>query len=98
MAEITQDGRPRARRVVDDPPDSPRSVGWTEAKSLRIVDGEKLTLEKGGAIGPVDVEYETYGKLSPAKDNVVVICHALSAMPTWPAGTRMPRRPAGCIA
>lgn len=80
MAEITQTqaAPARARRILDDPPESPRSVGWTEAQSLRVVDGTPLTLEKGGAISTVDVEFETYGTLSKAKDNVVLICHALS--------------------
>ena len=71
--------KPKARKVVDDPPDSPRSVGWTEAQTLRVVQaGEPILLEKGGSIGPVDVEFETYGKLSAGKDNAVLICHALS--------------------
>jgi homoserine O-acetyltransferase len=69
----------KTRKIVDDPPDSSRSVGWTEAKTLRVISAdETLKLEKGGEIGPIDVEYETYGELSPAKDNVVLICHALS--------------------
>ncbi len=76
---IEQQTQKRKRRIVDDPPDSPTSVGWTEARTLRIIGtDETLKLEKGGEIGPVDVEYETYGELSPAKDNVVLICHALS--------------------
>ncbi|MEW4487749.1 homoserine O-acetyltransferase [Thalassoglobus sp. JC818] len=37
-----------------------------------------LVLESGEQIGPVTVAYQTYGKLSPAKDNVVYICHALT--------------------
>ncbi len=37
-----------------------------------------MELELGGRIGPVDVEYETYGTLSPRKDNVVFVAHALS--------------------
>ncbi|HWL10339.1 MAG TPA: homoserine O-acetyltransferase [Planctomicrobium sp.] len=37
-----------------------------------------LELEGGGKIGPVTVAYETYGTLSPRKDNVVYICHALT--------------------
>jgi homoserine O-acetyltransferase/O-succinyltransferase len=61
------------------PPDSPVSVGWTESKSTCLVDpGSSFVLELGGKIGPVDVEYETYGTLSPGKDNVVFIAHALS--------------------
>lgn len=69
----------KKRKIVDDPPDSPTSVGWTEAQVLRVVEEiDGLALEKGGHIGPVDVEFETYGTLSPARDNVVLICHALS--------------------
>lgn len=46
---------------------------------MRVVaPGESIALEKGGSIGPIDVEYETYGQLTPAKDNAVLICHALS--------------------
>ena len=35
-------------------------------------------MELGGRLGPIDVEYETYGVLSAAKDNVVLVAHALS--------------------
>lgn len=37
-----------------------------------------LVLESGETIGPVTVAYQSYGTLSPAKDNVVYICHALT--------------------
>ena len=37
-----------------------------------------LVLELGGSIGPVNVEFETYGSLSPCRDNAVLIAHALS--------------------
>jgi homoserine O-acetyltransferase len=39
---------------------------------------EPLALEQGGALPCVGVAYETYGTLSPAADNAVLICHALS--------------------
>ncbi len=39
---------------------------------------QPLALERGGALQPVTVAYETYGRLSDARDNVVLICHALS--------------------
>lgn len=35
-------------------------------------------LEKGGVLPRIDVAYETVGTLSPAKDNVVFVCHALT--------------------
>jgi homoserine O-acetyltransferase len=37
-----------------------------------------LELECGRSLGPVDVRYETYGQLDEARDNAVLICHALS--------------------
>lgn len=37
-----------------------------------------LELEKGGKLLRVIVGYETYGELNPAKDNVVLVCHAIS--------------------
>jgi len=63
----------------DDGPDAPDSVGWTSASSLRLVSAEApMELELGGRVGPIDVEYETYGTLSAGKDNAVFIAHALS--------------------
>ena len=37
-----------------------------------------LELEKGGKLLRVVVGYETYGHLNAAKDNVVLVCHAIS--------------------
>jgi homoserine O-acetyltransferase/O-succinyltransferase len=39
---------------------------------------EPLKLELGGSLAGVIVAYETYGRLNAARDNVVLICHALS--------------------
>jgi len=41
-------------------------------------DFEGIELESGLFLGPLTVAYETYGELSPQKDNVVLILHALS--------------------
>jgi homoserine O-acetyltransferase len=38
----------------------------------------EFKLESGKTLGPITVAYETYGTLSPKKDNVVLIVHALS--------------------
>jgi len=55
------------------------SVGIVETKTIRVVEQESpLELECGKKLGPIDVAYETYGKLNEAGDNVVLICHALS--------------------
>ncbi|MDR2349169.1 MAG: homoserine O-acetyltransferase [Deltaproteobacteria bacterium] len=61
-------------------PDSPTSVGWTRAKKMCLFGdpGKLFALEAGGVLGPIEVEYETYGELSPEKDNAVVVCHALT--------------------
>ncbi len=37
-----------------------------------------LQLDGGARLSAVEVAYETYGELSPARDNVVFICHALT--------------------
>ncbi len=37
-----------------------------------------LSLECGRELGPITLAYETYGELSPARDNAVLILHAFS--------------------
>lgn len=37
-----------------------------------------LYLESGRILEPYDIVYETYGELNEAKDNVIVVCHALT--------------------
>ncbi|MFH1923886.1 MAG: homoserine O-acetyltransferase, partial [Planctomycetota bacterium] len=39
---------------------------------------EPLELARGGRLPQVSVTYETYGQLSPKRDNAVLVCHALS--------------------
>ncbi|MFT5116687.1 MAG: homoserine O-acetyltransferase [Kiritimatiellia bacterium] len=39
---------------------------------------QPLTLANGRSLDSYDIVYETYGQLNPAKDNAVLICHALS--------------------
>ena len=60
--------------------DSPRSVGRVRARRVRLADAETpFDLEAGGRLKEVDVEYETYGTLNAAKDNVILVGHPLSA-------------------
>lgn len=55
------------------------SVGPVRTQTVRLFTAEEpLHLELGGTLGPIDVAYETYGSLSPAADNAVFICHALT--------------------
>jgi homoserine O-acetyltransferase len=37
-----------------------------------------VPLDCGRELGPVRVAYETYGTLAPERDNVILVCHALS--------------------
>ena len=37
-----------------------------------------MPLESGEKLGPITLAYETYGTLSPDRDNAVFICHALT--------------------
>ncbi|MCX7691804.1 MAG: homoserine O-acetyltransferase [Tepidimonas taiwanensis] len=40
---------------------------------------EPLPLQSGAVLPSFELVYETYGTLSPARDNAVLICHALNA-------------------
>ncbi|NUQ00195.1 MAG: alpha/beta fold hydrolase, partial [Armatimonadetes bacterium] len=67
------------KKKEPDPPDSACSVGWTRPQRVRLADVDNpLSLDGGGSLAPVDVEFETYGELSPARDNAILIFHALS--------------------
>lgn len=60
-------------------PDHPQSVGRTQAKRMLFFDEkEPMRLEAGGSLGPITLEYETYGQLNQAGDNCILICHALT--------------------
>jgi len=55
------------------------SVGLVRTRHWRFAEppGE-LALRCGEKLGPIDVAYETYGELTPERDNAILICHALS--------------------
>jgi homoserine O-acetyltransferase len=52
------------------------SVGTVETQFLDLP--KPLRLECGKEIHPLRIAYETYGTLAPARDNVILVCHALS--------------------
>ncbi|MBI3741545.1 MAG: homoserine O-acetyltransferase [Chloroflexi bacterium] len=52
------------------------SVGFTRQYYLDLPD--PLPLDSGATLSNVHIAYETYGTLSSKKDNVIVVCHALS--------------------
>jgi homoserine O-acetyltransferase/O-succinyltransferase len=59
-------------------------VSKTAAGSVGTVDTQfldlpgPLTLDCGMELFPIRIAYETYGTLAPARDNVILVCHALS--------------------
>src|SRR5688572_13903540 len=52
------------------------SVGSVDTQYLDLP--ESVMLDCGRELRPVRVAFETYGKLSPLRDNVILVCHALS--------------------
>jgi homoserine O-acetyltransferase len=52
------------------------SVGTVETQYLDLQ--SPVPLDCGQELHPVRVAYETYGTLSPQRDNVILVCHALS--------------------
>src|SRR5271154_2946076 len=52
------------------------SVGTVETQYLDLP--EPVRLDCGRELHQVRIAYETYGVLSPRRDNVILVCHALS--------------------
>jgi homoserine O-acetyltransferase/O-succinyltransferase len=52
------------------------SIGTVETRYVDLP--EPVRLDCGRELHPVRVAYETYGTLSPQRDNVILVCHALS--------------------
>jgi len=66
MARVT---RPESRQTAG-------SAGTIETQFLDLPN--PVRLDCGRQLHPVRIAYETYGTLSPARDNVILVCHALS--------------------
>jgi homoserine O-acetyltransferase/O-succinyltransferase len=55
------------------------SVGLVETQFVTLFEPpDELRVEDKSTLGPITVAYETYGDLSPEKDNAVFVCHALT--------------------
>src|SRR6185295_14201665 len=52
------------------------SVGTIETQQLDLP--RPLRLDCGRELTSIRIAYETYGTLSPARDNAILVCHALS--------------------
>ncbi|MCS6841640.1 MAG: homoserine O-acetyltransferase [Roseiflexus sp.] len=55
---------------------APLGVGLVQTRYATWL--EPLPLDSGAQLAPVTLAYETYGELSPARDNAILILHALS--------------------
>jgi homoserine O-acetyltransferase/O-succinyltransferase len=64
------------------------SVGTVDTQFLDLP--KPLALDCGRDLFPIRVAYETYGTLSPARDNVILVCHALSGDAHAAGFTRTP--------
>jgi homoserine O-acetyltransferase/O-succinyltransferase len=54
-------------------------LGYVETqRAVLFTKDDPLRLRGGGRLDHVEVAYETYGELSPERDNAVFICHALT--------------------
>jgi homoserine O-acetyltransferase/O-succinyltransferase len=65
-----------SRMASTRPKTEPGSVGTIETQFLNLP--RPLQLDCGRELFPIQIAYETYGVLSPARDNVILVCHALS--------------------
>jgi homoserine O-acetyltransferase len=62
----------RPRVIVGEP----GSAGIVQTQYADLPD--PLRLDSGRTLEQVRIAYETYGQLAPARDNVILVCHALS--------------------
>ncbi|HEY1406972.1 MAG TPA: homoserine O-acetyltransferase [Spirochaetota bacterium] len=54
------------------------NVGLVKTEFFTFADNEPMLLSSGKTLGPITLAYETYGTLNPAKDNAIILLHALS--------------------
>jgi homoserine O-acetyltransferase len=72
---VTANRQTRASEPALDRP-VPGSVGTVATQHHELAGA--VALDCGQKLAPVTVAYETYGRLSPSRDNVILVCHALS--------------------
>src|SRR5882672_7018487 len=65
--------------VVMTTPGAKAAAGAVGAVATQFLDlPQPLALDCGRTLHPIRIAYETYGTLSAARDNVILVCHALS--------------------
>ena len=68
-----------AEELVEPPRRESSSVGFVQTHYATLFEsGHELPLVGGAKLGPIRVAYETYGELSPQRDNAIFVCHALT--------------------
>lgn len=71
---LDRPGMPASATVNNSPQTGAVGTVSTRSRQLAV----PLRLEHGGELAPVTIAYETYGTLNRKRDNVVLVCHALS--------------------
>src|SRR5690606_12273284 len=66
-----------ASTILDFPPAPVGSVGYVQPQFVRFE--EPLQLTSGQILPQYELAVETYGELTPQRNNAVLICHALNA-------------------
>ena len=67
-----------------------RSVGIVETRCATLFEPSDVLITEGRKpLGPITVAYETWGELSPERDNAIFVCHALTG-DAHAAGVRSP--------
>lgn len=69
--------------------------GWRKGNPVawrRFEQFGQVTFELGGTLPGVEIAYETWGELNPARDNAVFVCHALTG-DAHVAGVTAPGQP-----
>lgn len=56
-------------------PSTARASAWSGPRQVML---RALALESGEMLSAVTIEYETWGSLAPERDNVILVCHALT--------------------
>lgn len=57
----------------------PAETDFVVRQSATLFDAQSpLVLASGETLGPITVAFQTYGELTPARDNAIFICHALT--------------------
>ena len=73
---MTQPSQPAAGDLQDQKVTGYHSaLGVTQTQSVRL---PGVRTQSGYEFAHIDVAYQTLGKLSPARDNAILVCHALS--------------------